>query len=123
MPRQGFSHDVKRVYKPHPTIIMALDPNSRKLRALLEAFDIPLAAVAATCAISRAYVSRVLSPNDPLTGNDAFWIKVERALPRLIELRRGQVFEVGAVPADKVEALKEALAKTGNAPTALQQAG
>lgn len=87
---------------------MALDGNSRRLRAILEAFEIPLATVAAVSGLSRTYVSRVLSPNDPLTGNDQFWLKVERSLGKLVESRRGQVFQIGAVGVEKVEELKKA---------------
>lgn len=82
---------------------MALDDNSRKLKAILDGFDIPASAVADQCRISRAYVSRVLSPNDAFSGNDSFWIKVEKALGRLVDARRGQVFQIGAVSVADIE--------------------
>jgi len=84
---------------------MGLDNNSRRLKAILDGFDIPLATVAKVSGISRTYVSRVLSPNDPLNGNDSFWLKVEKALGKLVDSRRGQVFEIGAMTVEKVEGL------------------
>lgn len=86
---------------------MALDNNGRRLKAILDAFDIPLASVAEVSGISRTYVSRVLSPHDPLTGNDAFWIKVENGLGKLVDARRGQVFQISAAPIEKIESLVE----------------
>jgi hypothetical protein len=86
---------------------MALDDNGGRLKAILEGFDIPISAVAEVSGISRAYVSRVLSPNDPLTGNDPFWLKVEKALGRLVDSRRGQVFRIGAMPVEKVGGIGE----------------
>lgn len=58
--------------------------------------------------LSRAYVSRVLSENDDLTGNDAFWMKIERSLGKLVEARRAQVFQLGAVEVGKLDALRKA---------------
>jgi len=87
---------------------MAQDGNSRRLKAILDAFDIPLAVVAKTCGISPTYVSRVLSPNDQLTGNDQFWIRVEQSLGKLVESRRGRVFDVRAAPVHVVEAMNKA---------------
>jgi len=50
-------------------------------------------------------VSRVLSEKDALAGNDGFWLKVEKSLGRLVDARRGQVFQVGAVSVEKVEGM------------------
>jgi len=89
---------------------MALDANGRRLKAILDGFDIPLATVAGVSGISRTYVSRVLSENDPLNGNDQFWLKVEKALGKIVDSRRGQVFEISARPVElveKVQGLKE----------------
>lgn len=87
---------------------MALDDNSKRLRAILDTFDIPVSAVAHATGISRAYVSRVLSERDALEGNDQFWLKVEGALGRLMDARRGRVFLIGAVPVERVEELRKA---------------
>jgi DNA invertase Pin-like site-specific DNA recombinase len=87
---------------------MATNDNSRRLRAIIEGFSIPIAAVAEAAGISRAYVSRVLSENDDLTGNDQFWLKVEKSLGKLIEARRAQVFQLGAVEVEKLDALRKA---------------
>ena len=86
---------------------MATDDNTRRLKAIVEGFSIPISAVAAAAGISRAYVSRVLSDTDALTGNDAFWLKIERSLGRLIEARRAQVFQLGAVPVAAMDALRK----------------
>ena len=87
---------------------MASDANSRKLRVIIDGFDIPISAVAQATGISRTYVSRVLSENDELAGNDQFWMKIERGLGKLIEARRAQVFSIGAVEVRKLEALRKA---------------
>jgi CRISPR/Cas system CMR subunit Cmr6 (Cas7 group RAMP superfamily) len=86
--------------------MMSKDANSRRLRAILEAFDIPVSAVATVSGISRTYVSRVLSPQDALTGNTSFWVKVEQSLGQLVAARRGMVFEVDALPVQGLEKLK-----------------
>lgn len=86
---------------------MALDDNSRRLKAILDGFDIPVSTVADICGLSRTYVSRVLSPNDPLTGNDPFWLKIEKSMGKLIDARRGQVFQISAMPVEKIEQVEE----------------
>ena len=85
---------------------MALDDNGRRLKAILEVFSIPISDVATVTGISRTYVSRILSENDPLNGNDQFWLKVEKALGKLVEGRKGQVFKIGAIEVEKVEGLR-----------------
>ena len=85
---------------------MSNNANSRRLRAILEAFDIPVSAVATVSGISRAYVSRVLSPQDALSGNATFWIRLEQSLGQLVTARRGMVFEVDALPVQGLEKMK-----------------
>jgi hypothetical protein len=85
---------------------MALDDNGRRLKAILEAFEIPISEVGLVCGVSRSMVSRILSENDPLNGNDVFWLRVEKALGKLVEGRKGQVFKIGAIELAKVEGLK-----------------
>lgn len=87
---------------------MASDANSRKLRVIIDGFDIPISAVAEAAGISRTYVSRVLSERDELAGNDQFWMKIERGLGKLIESRRAQVFQINAVPVERMEGLRKA---------------
>jgi len=87
---------------------MATDDNARRLRAIIEGFSIPISAVAEAAGISRAYVSRVLSDKDDLTGNDQFWLRIERSLGKLVEARRAQVFQIGAVEVGKLDALRKA---------------
>jgi len=37
-----------------------------------------------------------------------FWLKLERSLGKLIEAHRAQVFQIGAVSVEKMEALRKA---------------
>jgi hypothetical protein len=37
-----------------------------------------------------------------LIANDAFWLKIEKGLGKVIEARRGQVFQIGAMPVEKI---------------------
>jgi len=87
---------------------MALDGNAVKLKALCEFFAIPVSSVAKTCGVSRAYLSRVLSPRDSLQGSGAFWLKVEANLPALVSKRQRQVFQIQHAPVEQVEQLRKA---------------
>lgn len=84
---------------------MSQDSNTAKLRTLLIAFDIPNTAVATAGGVSPSFVSRLLNPTDNLKASDTFWRKLEIALPKLLEERRSQVFDIQAVPVERIEAL------------------
>ena len=79
--------------------------NSARLKAILTAFSIPNSAVVAVGGVSKTFVSRLLSETDDMVASDDFWRRIEQALPRLIEQRRGQVFEVKATDVEKLEVL------------------
>ena len=81
--------------------------NAIKLKALCDVFDISIQAVATICKVSRPLVSRILSETDEIQGSSGFWIKVERSLPAIIEQRKSQMFEIEAVPFDKVNRLRD----------------
>lgn len=87
---------------------MALAPNSTKLKAVIDFFGIPISSVAKTCGVSRAYVSRLLSPNDQLEGSPAFWIAVENNLPTLIQHRQRHVFHIECAATEKADELRKA---------------
>ena len=73
----------------------------------MQAFSIPNSAVVEIVGgISKSYLSRLLSPTDPMTASDAFWMRVEKSLPALLEQRRGQVFEIKAASVESVEKLE-----------------
>ena len=82
---------------------MSKSPNAIKLRAIVEVFGISIAGVARAVGVSRALVSRILSPNDPLQGNEMFWARVENSLAQLIASRSRQVFDIKAIPADELD--------------------
>ena len=75
-----------------------------KLRTLILAFDLLTSTVAETCGVSRCYVSR-LQNDDSFCGSSTFWSNLERNLHIVIQNRRGNIFEVEAVPLEKVESL------------------
>ncbi|MCE9614805.1 MAG: helix-turn-helix transcriptional regulator [Lentisphaerae bacterium] len=74
--------------------------NAERLKAVCEAFGIRPGEVARAAGVSAAYVSRVLSPDDPLEGSACFWIRLEAALGRLVEGRHKRVFDVPAAQLD-----------------------
>ena len=86
---------------------MSQEANSRRLRAIIAVFNVPHTAVAEAGKVSPAYISRLLSEKDGMTASDEFWRKMENALPKLIEQRRGQIFEVKAAPVEKIDGLRE----------------
>ena len=85
---------------------MSLDANSRRLRVILECFSIPHAAVAEAGKVSPSFISRILCQKDKLVGSSEFYMRIENALPRLIEQRRTQIFDIKAAPTDKIEELQ-----------------
>ena len=80
--------------------------NRRRLQVLLETFAIPHSAVAKAGKVSPAFISRLLSPTDKLTGSSDFWMRVEQAIPSLLEQRRAQIFDIPATPIDRIEGLQ-----------------
>ena len=88
--------------------IMNVEANRQKLRALAKAFDLSPSAIAELTGVSRPYVARLLSEKDEFTGSSQFWSELERNLGKVIESRRGQVFDVAALPADSIESLTNA---------------
>ena len=85
-----------------------MDTNSMKLRSLFLAFDLLTSNVASACGVSRPYVARILCETDPFSGSPTFWATLEKNLGTVIEQRRGKVFEVEAVPAERIQALHPA---------------
>ena len=84
---------------------MSISANSSRLRAIMAGFSIPTSEVAKVAGVSKPYISRILSLNDDMKATDAFWIRLEKELGRLIDARKGQVFEVKAVDVENLEAL------------------
>ena len=93
----------------------ALDPmedktmnqnNVAKLKALCGVFGITFQSVADEVGVSRTYVSRLVN-NDMVASAD-FWRRLEQALGSLVSKRRGQVFDLPAVAAEKIERLLKA---------------
>ena len=80
--------------------------NRQRLRAIFHAFDLSAASVADITGFSRPYVARLLSEQDDLSGSPEFWRVLEERLGRVIDARRGQVFDVAAMPAERVDVLK-----------------
>ena len=80
--------------------------NVAKLRAICEAFGISVTAVAAVAQVSRPYASRVM--NGSMVASADFWRRLEQALGSLVSKRRGQVFDLPAVAAEKIERLLKA---------------
>jgi len=74
------------------------DFNRLKLRAIVQAFDLPVVAIAEAVGVSRPYVARLLSEKDDFTGSPQFWSSIERNLGKIIEKRHGQIFQVEALP-------------------------
>jgi len=72
------------------------DSNRQKLRAIVQAFEIPVSEVARVVGVSRPTASRILSEADSYSGSTSFWISVERNLGAIIETRKCQVFEIPA---------------------------
>jgi predicted transcriptional regulator len=87
---------------------MNTEANRKKLRALVKAFDLSPTAIAQATDVSRPYIARLLSEKDDFSGSPQFWASIERSLGKIIEARRGQVFDVAALPAEGVLALTNA---------------
>jgi transcriptional regulator with XRE-family HTH domain len=81
------------------------DSNRQKLRAIVQAFEIPVSEVARVVGVSRPMVARVLSESDSYCGSTAFWVSIERNLGAIIETRKCQVFEIPAQGINQVLAI------------------
>lgn len=89
-----------------PESVMGMDSNCTKLRTLFLAFDLLTTNVASACGVSRPYVARILCETDSFSGSPTFWATLEKNLgAKVIEQRRGKIFEVEAVPAERIQAL------------------
>ena len=92
-----------------PVLIMnstSSQQNRIKLRAIVTAFDLSPSSIAEATGVSRPYVARLLSQADDFCGSPQFWLSLERNLGKVIEVRRGQVFEVAALSVEQVGVLK-----------------
>ena len=92
-----------------PVLIMnstSTQQNRLKLRAIVAAFNLLPSSIAEATGVSRPYVARLLSQADDFCGSPQFWLALERSLGKVIEARRGQVFEVAAISVEQVGALK-----------------
>jgi len=85
--------------------MMNSDFNQLKLKAIVDAFTIPVTVVAQATGVSRPYVARILSERDNFGGSPQFWSSLERNLGKIIEQRHGQVFEVPAQEINQVLAV------------------
>jgi hypothetical protein len=77
--------------------------NLNKLKSICEAFHIPVVAVARTAMVSRPTASRVI--HGSMVASSMFWRNLELNLFQMIRDRSGQIFEIPAVDAEKVERL------------------
>jgi len=78
-----------------------MDSNLVKLKAIVEAFGIPVSALQMS-GYSQSYCSRALS-GDVKCLSPKFFRKLEENLSRLIDERRKQFFDLESVKAEKVD--------------------
>ena len=83
------------------------DANVRRLRAICRMFGLGTTAVAKAAGVSQPYVSRILSDNDPIVGNQEFYRNLERKLGSLIESRGTQFFRVSPSSVRRIERAAE----------------